>query len=484
MRLEASLIGAPKIAKTVWVLWEGAGTQMLDVPTGVVEGLEREQLSDVLSFEAEALTMVSSADSAIDGIPQESDAGALPEFRRYWATQILASVRGKMQAAVTRAGARLAGVAHPGGLPRRKFDATAIAESSTPWQRIEIWDQVSVSLQGKKGGTIETRLIRSSPGSDVWTAELPKDSAFTLLGPLAESALPIGADGLPLQPERIEFPSDDAPVEWLRAWAAELSAPKSLGRRVPVVEPMSRVSPYRALIVVGGIAASVALAVCLGHGGILSIQAADLRAKADELEGIRLRLTPKDTSQKEEAQVIADTEKLQPRIRELEQRETALLAEKDRAEKIIAEVASKQNRLGQLQAVHRPAVAELLSALADSERIGNTGEVIVKDVRQESGGELRLSGLCSRSALADKFATNLETRLSKAGWKVGAAQKRLRDDRAAFDFTIVLTPMVLVDTTPAETLKNRNRPGKVVTTAAEPKPQNVIAKTHAEGSHP
>ncbi len=66
-------------------------------------------------------------------------------------------------------------------------------------------------------------------------------------------------------------------------------------------------------------------------------------------------------------------------------------------------------------------------------------------MRQEGGGELRLTGLCRRSSFADSFATRLETRLTKAGWIIGAAQKRLRDDRLAFDFSLLLTPVVMSD---------------------------------------
>jgi len=39
----------------------------------------------------------------------------------------------------------------------------------------------------------------------------------------------------------------------------------------------------------------------------------------------------------------------------------------------------------------------------------------------------------------------LEARLTAAGWKVSAAQKTVRGDRLAFDFSVVLTPVVLLD---------------------------------------
>ena len=437
LRLEAALGAIPKPGKLVWVLWEGARALILDLPSGVVEGLEQQQLAGALSFEAEPLTSVPAADSAIAGIPQTNAAEVLPEFRRYWISQVAASLRDKMEQTVQRAGAKLAGLAHPGGLPRAHWSASE-PDAHREWRRIEIWENVSFSLRGVAGGPVETRVLRSQPGWDAWIAELPSEDPLHWMGP--DPGALVGSEGAPREYEFMPLPQEAAPLDWLRAWAEEL---RRRPQRVPVIEPLSRVSPYQELSVTGGIAAAAAILLCVGHGLWLSTQAAGFRTKAENLESIRTADTTKDNSVKEEARLNAETEKLRPRLTELAQRDAALSLEQDRLDKLVSERATRQTRWRELQAVHHLALAELVAALADFERSDNPAVDVVRDVRQDVNGALRVTGLCREAACADSFATRLEARLLNAGWRVGAAQKAQRDDGVAFDFSVVLTPLVL-----------------------------------------
>jgi len=449
-RLEASLVSTPKVGKQVWLLWEGASAHVLDMPAGVVEGLERAQLADTLSFEAEPLTGIPSGDSAIDGVPQSGS--TLAEFKRFWITQVTVAMRERLEEAVTRANAKLAGIVHPGGLPRADWKVEKPGDAVAEWRRVEVWDQLTFVLHGTRDGRIETKVIRSSPGSKAWTSQVPTEGPLSWMGPapvtrvgpdgrhVSDAPLPVSAEGVPVQPTKIEFPQDKAPTDWLRAWAAELAAKP---RRVPVVESSSQVSPHRKFYIVGGVAASLALAAVLAHGGLLTVRAGQARDRADQLERVRVALAPPNNSDKETAQINAEIERLKPRLAELLDTETALAAQDAKIEKVAAETAARQTRLSQLQSVHGPALGELLAALADAEKNENPAEIIVKEVRQDSAGALQLTGLCSQPAFADAFATQLESRLAQSGWKVGAAQKSVRSDKLAFDFSIVLTPAVL-----------------------------------------
>ena len=245
-RLEASLLTTPKVGKQVWLLWEGASAHILDMPAGVVEGLERGQLADTLSFEAEPLTGVPAGDSAIDGVPQVVK--SLADFKRFWITQVSVATRDRFEEAVGRSNAKLAGIIHPGGLPRPEWSVEGTAEDVVAdWRRVEVWDQLTFSLHGTKDGRVETKVIRTSPGSKAWSSQLPTEGPLSWMGPgpvtrvspggkqVADAWLPLTADGLPLQPTRIEFPQDTVPTDWLRAWAAELT---TKSRRVPVVESL------------------------------------------------------------------------------------------------------------------------------------------------------------------------------------------------------------------------------------------------------
>ncbi len=132
-----------------------------------------------------------------------------------------------------------------------------------------------------------------------------------------------------------------------------------------------------------------------------------------------------------------------------------------------------------MSVLHRPAVAALLSAVADAEQSENTGQIVVKEIRGEKNGDLRLSGLCRRTDAADAFATKFEYRLSDLGWRVGAAQKQLRADGLAFDFAIVLTPVVLLDYPFAGTPSLSTQPGTQLGTqlGTQPATQPAVVGT-------
>lgn len=477
-RLETALEASPKPGKLVWILWEGAAAQMLDLPSGVVDGLEREQLAHTLSFEAEPLSGIPAAKSAIDGIPHRNPASALPDFRRYWVTQLSSSIVGRLQETVAATGSRLAGIAHPGGLPRESWDVD-VTDNRQDWRRIEIWDQLTFALQGRADGSVETRIMRAPPGTDSWTSELPTDGSLSWLGPgpatrvgpdgrRISDILPHDDDGAPLEPTKIEFPPDSAPVEWLRGWVSELT---SQPRRVPAVYSHSQVSPNRRFYASGGLAAALALALIAGHATWLSMRTADLKAKADHQAELRLRMTPKDESPKEIAKLTQETEPYKAQLAELDARLATLKTEEDRRAKLMAKVQAQRASGAEFQKIHRPALAELLKAIAESEQYDRTTDLVIKDVRKQDTGELIISGVCRKPRFADAIAMRLENRLSGAGWKVGAAQKRHRHDSDAFNYSIILTPAVLSDNPEPPTTRPTSRP------APTPTPQFRVPQT-------
>jgi hypothetical protein len=417
------------------------------MPAAVVDGLEPDQLIESLSFEAETLTGVPASDSAVDAVRQNDSGDALSDLRRFWITQVPNDVRSKFEDAIRRVNSKLAGIAHPGGLPRAHWDAQAAAETSTEWRRLEVWNQLTLNLHGRPDGVVETRVIRSSPGSEGWLAELPEAGPISWMGPTPANRIGpdgrrvtlLSAGGIPLEPEKIDLPANEAPVDWLRAWIGELTA---VPRRVPCVPSSSVASPNRKYFLIGGLAASLALAVCAAHGTVLTVRTNSLHSRADRLLVEKAQMAGPDTSAVEVAQITSKAAALGPSLDNLNQDVATLQSQRDAEQKTLDTINAEHAQTAQLQAIHRRALPELLAALADSEKNDNANNLVVKEVRQDAGSNLRLTGLCRTSAFADAFATKLETRLSKAGWLVSAAQKQLREDQQAFNFSIELTPAV------------------------------------------
>jgi hypothetical protein len=352
-----------------------------------------------------------------------------------------------LEEALRRAHAGLAGIAHPGGLPRAHWEARAGGEAVPgEWRRLEVWNQLTISLHGKPDGVVETRVIRSTPGSEGWLAELPTAGPISWMGPTPANRIGpdgqrvtlLNAGGIPLEPEKIDLSPNSAPVEWLRAWLTELTARP---RRVPCVLPLSSESPNRKFFIAGGVLASMALALCATHGIILTAQTSAARDKAAQLELEAVQYQHPDTSGQEVAQLTSQAKQLDPTIDANKQQIGQLQGDIVSLQTTLENLIAQHDQLVQLQTIHRQALPELVAALNDSEVNDNHGDLVVKEVRQESNGDLHLTGLCRVSAFADTFATKLEERLSKSGWLLSPATKQLRDD-GAYNFSIELTPVV------------------------------------------
>jgi hypothetical protein len=430
----------------VWILWEGASTQMLDMPAGVVEGLDQSELNESLSFEAETLSGVPAGDSAIDAVHQTDTGDALSELRRFWVTQVPAGVQAKLETVIGRVNAKLAGIAHPGGLPRAHWGAGAASTELEKWRRLEVWNQLTISLFGKVDGSVETRVIRSTPGTEAWLAELPTTGPIAWMGPTPANRIGpdgqrvtlLGAGGIPLEPQRIDLPADSAPVEWLRAWVSELSSPS---RRVPCVRVSLNASPNRKFFIAGGVLASLVLAVCAAHGLWLTAETSAAHDRAVKLEHEAVAFARPDTSAQEVSQITSEISRLQPTFDANKQEIAQLQNDLGSQQTTLDTLNAQHAQLVQLQTVHRRALPELVAALVDSSVKDNPADLVVEEVRQESNSDLRLTGLCRDSAFADAFATKLEARLSKAGWLLSPATKQLRED-GAYNFSIELTPVV------------------------------------------
>src|SRR5258708_7110308 len=85
--LAALSLGGP-VGSQVWVFWEGLWTQTLEMPSAAVAGLPAEQVARTLAFEAETLSGIPGAQSAVDVVPLGIDDQGRQQF---WLSQIARS---------------------------------------------------------------------------------------------------------------------------------------------------------------------------------------------------------------------------------------------------------------------------------------------------------------------------------------------------------------------------------------------------------
>jgi hypothetical protein len=159
-----------------------------------------------------------------------------------------------------------------------------------------------------------------------------------------------------------------------------------------------------------------------------------------QLEELRAQMTPIDKSKQDESETQALAERLKAQLADLDGQLQQLKQQASDLDKKQAEIAERRNRVLYLQAIQRPALAILLDAVAKVED-DPQAEVVIKDIRQSAdGSSLVLTGLSKHATEANAFAVQLQSRLTLKEWKVGAAQKKLRNDLQAFDFSLSLTP--------------------------------------------
>ena len=140
MRVETLLAALPGTAKQVYVVTTEVWSQSLSMESRAVRRIEKEQLPQMLAFEAQALSglgvqQARTATKMLQAKPQETD---------FWISQLDASLYLQLAEAVSYLGGRLQGVLHPAGLPR----PLATTAQTAAWCRLEVWDDASLLVTG------------------------------------------------------------------------------------------------------------------------------------------------------------------------------------------------------------------------------------------------------------------------------------------------------------------------------------------------
>lgn len=232
VRAALSLGGRP--ASRVLVLCEDLWCQPVALSAVQTQGLSREAIAQALGFEIEPFSNMSPVESAVGYAVLDQADG----MSQYWAVECTNSELATVRVEVEKAGARLLGISHPGGLP------TAIDEADLhrPWQRTENWSRGALLIRadGSDGARVSVQSVAS--------AQVSRDAEW----PPAECG------------------------QWLQAWAHCLSeCPESLA----LIRPLPAVTTAFRYLLIGLAAEAIVAALCLGHWGWSSFHRGRMRAE-------------------------------------------------------------------------------------------------------------------------------------------------------------------------------------------------------------
>ena len=244
------------VGRLVWLLSTDVWTQTLAVARAKMAGLSPEQQAGALGFEAEGLSGHPAVESAVGFVKQPAEGQDLG----YWLVQTPAGPLVLVDEAVARAGGgRLAGVAHPGGLP-----APLRSPGAGSWERVELWPDAVVMVEARDRGAPQVETINFDPQGGRWQGQV--EQARARRGAAEHLEMLVSADvRLPAAPgdSSVVRLSDDADLRrWLARWAAVLGK-KNVA--VPHVKPPLRPLSEMKRRIVGALATGALAGLCAAH---------------------------------------------------------------------------------------------------------------------------------------------------------------------------------------------------------------------------
>lgn len=396
---EAALRLGPAPARQAFVLASELWTQTATLGAATIRGLSADELTQALAFEAEALSNVSAFESHVAHVTLS----ATSDGREFWLTQVANGVVRDVDEVLRNAGARLAGLCHPAGLPR------AIEGETVPWLRLEFWNDSVVGVSQDDSGTTRLRILNVDPRQGSWEPTVARWRAET--GSVREASLVAGGVVMPTeligsQPRWLD---EEATLgAWLTAWAAHLTGSAA---DVPLVRPPKRpMSQQVRTAVMAGLAAAVALA-CLGHFAFVKSRTVALEKRLDSLQGPAKRLSDLERQYEQAQQNLRQT---RDEVRSLE---------------------AAHAHCGRVLEVQRTRLTALLNALAR-----HCPDNVVIDRLGGQAGDVRVHGLSLDPQLALQLAQGLENEITALGWQVETPRQQLREMPGGrlWDFEVTL----------------------------------------------
>ena len=399
---DAAFALGPNRKTVVYLLAASCWTGVVPLSSARASTLSTAELEQALSFET--LANVSPFDSLLSAIPlgRRGTAGE----QQFWVTQSSKAEIASLEETLRRRGARLAGLAHPGGLPQplhvpANADATAGGRGRPPpqqddavWMRTELWGDFAVCLYHGKEGGLQLHVFEAASSYD--DAISDAEAWFTAHGMSGVGELLV-APGIPVDEAAVVL--DDLNEEtrlaaWMTAWALEI-ADQAL--RVPFLRPPPRPMSIKRRITVASAWAGAALLLCAAHGALQQHDETKLQKELD--------LAQTSAKQLDAAKSRARTsEEALTNARQHWQADRRLLGD--------WEFVMRQERRRHAVLLH--AIAE--TATAECVLLGLT----------ESAGEVRLSMLAARPELPG-FTEKLASAMAPLDWRVGLPNRQARN---------------------------------------------------------
>ena len=384
----------------IWVLAEDFWAQSLALPTAQTDRLAPQELADALAFEAEPFSNLPPGETVVGVRGGKPENSTTP----FWVVECARSDMVALQEIATRAGGRLAGASHPGGLPVA-LDETRAGQA---WRRLEKWQAgwVLVQSDGRTAVTAQSlsasRLAEAVSSGPERPEGLAADAGVWRELPLAGRIAP--ACGL----------DDDVLLRrWLAAWARCVAMTPE---RTALLFAPAVPTPFNRYVKVGTAAEVAVLVLCLLHASGAGCRHDHLARKLGEV--------------RESVGQIEQVERENTAARQ----QIAALQQKQREYKEAAELLARQRRAFPL----------LLRALAEA----HSPDVVIRELRNEGSGRLRISGLSLTPDAVDDLTGRLSSALREGGWVVAPAGKSaqgLLDDAGPWHFVLRATQTDLAD---------------------------------------
>lgn len=404
-----TLIGAvlsadsSRLSRKTYLLSTDVWTNVLELPSATTKGMNGAELTQALCFESEPLSGINAFDAASAIQP----VGADGLKRRFWFTQISAAIYEQYDEAIRAGGGRLAGVAHPGGLPVPIVAAQKVAS----WHRIEFWNGALVRMSFHNGALGEMRIDGEVAASlsarraavEAWRAEAGKalHEEALVAGPV-ENADELGGIALSLE--------DDAVLtEWLSEWRRAIGSRKP---GLPLIPPLARASTRDRSLLVTAVLTLLAIGGCFAHSRWVDGQLRAMAQEQAELQKPGLEVTA----------IKQQITKLAPEVAQAGEELNKIKTDVELADTVIA---WQQHR-----------IAALLEHLA----LARSDDWVLQKIDGRPG-EISLHGVTIHPERISALATELAKGLEKYGWSVRpprqSAQIR-QDDGAPWTFELQL----------------------------------------------
>ena len=380
--LPRSLMGLPRPARKLWVLYEALPFYTLSLPSSQVTDVKPEQLRQALLFELEQMAGIGADNKQLAFSLFANEDG----MNHYTVSLAPAKVFEQLQKSARKSACRLYGLAYAGAVPRRLH----LDVPPGPWARLEYWANGVVGLHGTAEGVQGVLSFQEIPAKRLeselerWLKSLGLSVGIETLVTAPGINAPLLGD-IPLSLE-----NRDNLEEWLQAWATAISTGSLSG--VPLFRPT--VTPEQELNMTIGLA-SAALALCLVHFGWYHHQSTLMEGERDRL---------KKTEQK--------IKTFNEGIKKQQEKRDGIVKALD---KIKGQHVSLPLVLDALR--RRPAM--LLRDLA----LHRTDDVVVERIVAEKDAVV-VEGASLKPAAANDLSALLEPRMDALGWRMAPPEKK------------------------------------------------------------